>query len=41
MYNDQIKQDTLLYYICEVHMYNNQIKTGHIAILQMCVTYVQ
>jgi hypothetical protein len=26
---------------CELHMYNDQIKTGHFAILQMCVRYVQ
>ena len=30
-----LKQDTLLYYKCELHMYNNQIKIGHLAMLQM------
>jgi hypothetical protein len=31
----------LLCYNCELHMYNDQIKTGHFAILQMWATYVQ
>jgi hypothetical protein len=37
----KLKQDTLLCYKCELHMYIDQIKTGHFAMLQMCVTYVK
>ena len=32
----KLKQDTLLWYKCVLHMYNGQIKPGHFAMVQMC-----